>query len=78
MMQNFTQIQLVQYLYGESPKSQADKVETAIAADPLVAQEFDELNMAQSNLPKVKFNAPSDTLRRILGYSEESNRCVLC
>lgn len=78
MMQNFTPIQLVQYLYGESNKAQAKKTEAAIAADPLLAQELDELSMAQSNLPKVRFNAPADTLRRIIGYSEESNRCVLC
>lgn len=77
-MKNFTPIQLVAYIYGDNTNAQAEKTEAALAADPILATELDELSMAQSNLPKIRFGAPASTLRRILGYSQESNRCVLC
>lgn len=78
MMQNFTPIQLVAYLYGDNTTAQAEKTEAALAADPILATELDELSMAQSNLPKIAFTPPKDTLRRILWYSEESRACALC
>lgn len=78
MMQNFTPLHLVAYLYGENTTAQAKKTEAAIAADPLLATELDELSMAQSNLPKIAFNAPKKALQRILWYSEESRACALC
>lgn len=78
MMQNFTPLHLVAYIYGDNSTAQAEKTEAALAADPILAADLDELSVAQSRLPKIKFSAPKSTLRRIIGYSQESQRCVLC
>lgn len=78
MMQNFTPLQLVAYIYGDNTTAQAEKTEAALAADPILATDLDELSVAKSRLPRIKFSAPKSTLRRIIGYSQESHHCALC
>lgn len=78
MMQNSTQTNLVAYLYGDATPARAEETEAALAADPLLAEELDELSMAKSNVPRVLFSAPPAVLGRIIGYSAEQQPCVLC
>jgi len=78
MTKNFTPIDLIAYLYGESTPAQTSATESALAADPVLADELDDMVVAQSALPRVKFNAPKRVLRSILGHSEESHQCLCC
>jgi len=78
MTQNFTQFDLIAYIYGEITPQQVEATEAALAADPILTHEMDELMVAKESLPKVKFNAPKRVLNRILGDSQESHHLVLC
>lgn len=77
MTRNFTPSDLIAYVYAEASPAQSAATEAALAADPVLREEHDELTMAKEALPRVKFNAPKKLLDRVLGYSEKSH-CALC
>jgi len=78
MTQNFTPFDLIAYVYGEITPLQVEATEAALAADPILSHEMDELIVAKESLPRIKFNAPKRVLNSILGYSQESHHLVLC
>ncbi|MEM8586300.1 MAG: hypothetical protein AAGF87_18640 [Bacteroidota bacterium] len=69
MKQNFTQIDLISYIYGEAKPEEADRTEDALAADPVLGDELEELTLAQAALPRIRFNASKRLLRSLLDYS---------
>ncbi len=69
MTKDFTPENLLAYLYGELPAGRRLDTEDAIAADPVLAQEYRELRAAQQQLPAVRFNAPRRALNQVLSYS---------
>jgi len=77
MKQNFTQIDLISYIYGEAKHEEAARTEEALAADPVLGDELEELIIAQAALPRIRFNAPKRLLRSILDCSS-SMQPVCC
>lgn len=69
MTQNFTQLDLISYLYGEANPEQIRRTEDALAGDPVLGDDLEELTIAQAALPRVRFNAPRRLLRSLLDYS---------
>lgn len=69
MTKDFTPENLLAYLYGELPAGRRLDTEDALAADPVLAQEYRDLRAAKRQLPAVRFNAPRRSLDRILCYS---------
>ncbi|MEM6397673.1 MAG: hypothetical protein AAF741_15095 [Bacteroidota bacterium] len=77
MKHSFTQIDLITYLYGEATPENADRTEAALAGDPVLYDDLEELTLAQAALPRIKFNAPKRLLRSLLDYSSR-RRPVCC
>lgn len=68
----FTPDNLLPYLYQECSASQRLATEDAIHGDPVLQQELDELQAAKQQLPNVRFQAPSRSLKRVLNYSRST------
>ena len=78
MKQNFTQEDLVAYIYGEADNNQIKATEAALAADPLLVHQLTELVEAQASLPKVMFNPRRGIVKAILRYARGETKPQLC
>ena len=72
MEQNFTQNQLIRFIYKESDAAETIRIAEALSSDPVLAQEHEELLEAMDQLPQVQFTPSEDSIRTILQYSEMS------
>ncbi|MCB0644523.1 MAG: hypothetical protein KDC44_22920 [Phaeodactylibacter sp.] len=70
MEQNFTQNQLIRFIYKESDAAEMMQIAEALSSDPVLAQEYEELLEAMEQLPQVQFQPSGDSIRTILQYSE--------
>ena len=78
MKQDFTQEDLVAYIYGEADHNQIKATEAALAADPLLVHQLTELVEAQASLPKVMFNPRRGIVKAILRYARGEPAPQLC
>jgi hypothetical protein len=72
MKQNFTPNHLIKYLYKETSASETLAINEALAQDRALLEEYQGLLNAYQQLPKVKFNASSSSIKNILGYSKQT------
>lgn len=71
MEQNFTQFDLIKYIYKETSLTETLEIEFALEEDLNLAEQFKSLMQGHLQLPKVTF-APSKTaLQNILGHSSQ-------
>ena len=70
MKQKFTQHHLIKYLYKETSASETLAINEALSEDRALFEEYKGLLAAYQQLPKVKFNASSSSIKNILGYSK--------
>ncbi|WP_116106908.1 hypothetical protein [Lewinella sp. IMCC34191] len=78
MKQDFTQEDLVAYIYGEADRNQIKATEAALDADPLLVHQLTELVEAQASLPKVMFNPRRRIVKAILRYARSEPKPQLC
>ncbi|MGB3800251.1 MAG: hypothetical protein WA952_10585 [Lewinella sp.] len=78
MKQDFTQEDLVAYIYGEASKAQIKATEAALAGDPLLVHQLTELVESQASLPKVMFNPRRRIVKAILRYARSEPAPQLC
>lgn len=78
MKQQFTQDDLVAYVYGEASRDQIQATEAALAADPALVTELTRLVEAQANLPKVRFSPRRRIVKAILRYARNEPAPQLC
>ncbi len=75
MEQNSTPNQLVKFLYRETSSSETLNIAQALSDDPLLFEEFEGLQQAHQQLPKVKFKPAAKTIQSILAYSKQVCLC---
>jgi hypothetical protein len=71
MVQNFTQNDLVSFLYKEVDYQKFQAINKSIENDWDVFQEFKVLRNAKSELPEVTFHPAPATLSHLLDFSRE-------
>lgn len=72
MNQNYTQLDLIRFIYKETSSTESTAISEALNNDPLLAEEYEELYEGYRLLPKAKFNPKPSALKAILGYSEQT------
>ena len=72
MKHNYTEDQLIQYIYGELSITDKFEIEHAIENDEYLALDYKELYSAYKYLPKVMFAPTDKSIAIILNYSKGS------
>ncbi len=73
MNQTCTTDLLVKFLYHETSAGEAREIREGIEDDLLLREEYNGLEKAFRQLPKVKFSASPKSIRKILDYSRQTN-----
>ncbi len=77
-MYNFTQEDLLQYLYKETSTAKTAAIKTALKTDWSLHEELEFLILAQQKLDEVKLCSPrKQTIDNILSYAEKSVAVLL-
>ncbi len=72
-MYNFTQEDLLQYLYKETSVEKTVAIKTALALDWSLREKMETLSSAHNQLNAVKLSSPrKQTIDNILAYAEKS------
>ncbi|MEP6711754.1 MAG: hypothetical protein ABJA37_05020 [Ferruginibacter sp.] len=72
-MYNFTQEDLLQYLYNEASAEKTAEIKTALASDWSLREKMDLLSSAHQELNTIKLSSPrKQTIDNILNYAEKS------
>ena len=72
MKQNFTQLDLIRFIYRETSAAETIAIGEALSENPLLYGEYEELYEGYRQLPKAKFSPRPETLQNILNYSEQT------
>jgi len=65
-----TQNDLIRFLYKETNASETIAIGEALCENPVLAEQYEELQIGYNMLPKAKFSPSSSAIQNILGYSE--------
>ncbi len=71
-MHNFTQEDLLLYLYNETSHTKSAQIKAALENDWNLREKFEELTAAQSELKTLKMSPSQKTIDKILNYAEKS------
>ena len=71
-MHNFTQEDLLLYLYNETSQKQTVEIKTALETDWSFREKFEELTLAQKNLETLQMSPSQQTIDNILNYAEKA------
>ena len=70
MNKTTTQKDLLLYAYNESGISDSDRIQRSIDGDPLIQQEFNELNEALFSMDKMLLNPSEKSMDVILSFAK--------
>ncbi len=71
-MHNFTQEDLLLYLYNETSQKQTVEIKAALETDWSLREKFEELKLAQKNLETLQMSPSQQTIDNILNYAEKA------
>ncbi|WP_462220443.1 hypothetical protein [Ferruginibacter sp.] len=71
-MHNFTQEDLLLYLYNETSQKQTVEIKAALETDWSFREKFEELTLAQKNLETLQMSPSQQTIDNILNYAEKA------
>ena len=71
-MHNFTQKDLLLFLYNETSLSQSANIKAALENDWNLREKFEELVSAKSQLETLRMSPSQSTLDNILNYAEKA------
>ncbi len=71
-MHNFTQTDLLLFLYNETTQSQTAQIKAALETDWNLREKFEELTSAHAQLETLKMSPSQSTLDNILNYAEKA------
>ena len=71
-MHNFTQEDLLLYLYNETSQKQTVEIKAALETDWSLREKFEELILAQKNLETLQMSPSQQTIDNILNYAEKA------
>ena len=73
MEKTSTQHDLIRYAYNETNMKDADRIQRAIDGDPLLQEDFNEINDVLNTLDKGKVQPSDETVKKILDFARNSN-----
>ena len=71
-MHNFTQEDLLLYLYNETSQKQTVEIKAALETDWSLREKFEELKLAQKNLETLQMSPSQQTIDNILKYDKKA------
>jgi hypothetical protein len=71
-MHNFTQEDLLQYLYNETSPAQTAEIKAALETDWSLREKFEVITSAQKRLEALKMSPSQQTVDNILNYAEKA------
>ena len=71
-MHNFTQEDLLLYLYNETSPAQTAAIKAALETDWSLREKFEELTSAQKQLQTLQMSPSRQTIDNILNYAEKA------
>ena len=71
-MHNFTQEDLLLYLYNETSPVQTAAIKAALETDWSLREKFEELTSAQKQLQTLQMSPSHQTIDNILNYAEKA------
>jgi hypothetical protein len=71
-MHNFTQEDLLLYLYKETSLTQAAAIKAALENDWNLREKFEMITLAQQQLETIKMSPSQQTIDNILNYAEKA------
>ena len=73
MIQTFTQLDLIRFIYNEITTEQHREIELALLCDNDLMEEYKSLKSTADELTKVSYSPSNSTIEAILNYSKSSN-----
>ncbi len=73
MIQTFTQLDLIRFIYNETTNEQQRNIELALLCDNELMEEFKSLKSTVNALTEVSYSPSNSTIEKILNYSKSSN-----
>jgi hypothetical protein len=71
-MHNFTQEDLLLYLYNETSPAQTAEIKAALETDWSLREKFEVISSAQQKLEALKMSPSQQTVDNILNYAEKA------
>lgn len=71
-MHNFTQEDLLLYLYNEISPAKSEQIKQALESDFTLREKFEVLSSAQKRLEALKMSPSQQTIANILNYAEKA------
>ncbi len=71
-MHNFTQEDLLLYLYKETSPAQSAEIKAALESDWTLREQFEVITSAQKQLETLKLSPSQQTIDNILSYAEKA------
>lgn len=71
-MHNFTQEDLLLYLYNETSPEQTAEIKAALETDWSLREKFEVISSAQQKLEALKMSPSQQTVDNILNYAEKA------
>ncbi len=72
MKQNFTQNDLIRFIYKETSASETIAIGESLSNDPHFYNQYEELLEGYLELPKVQFNPSPSAVQKVLGYNQQT------
>ena len=72
MKQNFTQLDLIRFIYKETSATETIAISDALDNNSFLAEEYETLFDGYQHLPKAKFSPKPMTLQSIFRHSEQT------
>ena len=73
MIQTFTQLDLIRFIYNETTTEQHREIELALLCDNELMEAYKSLKSTVSTLNEVTYNPSNSTIETILNYSKSTN-----
>lgn len=73
MIQTFTQLDLIRFIYNETTTEQHRNIELALLCNNELMEEYKALKLTVTALTEVSYTPSDSTLEKILNYSKSSN-----
>ncbi len=73
MIQTFTQLDLIRFIYNETTNEQHRNIELALLCNNELMEEYKSLKLTVNSLHKVSYTPSNSTIENILNYSKSSN-----
>lgn len=73
MIQTFTQLDLIRFIYNETSPEQHREIELALLCNNELMEAYKSLKLTVNALAEVSYNPLNSTVEKILNFSKSSN-----